>query len=61
MSKQYVKSRPLVNATGSADITELLNRNPSMRLAMQAMLSTDLSKKLARRAPTFQGKIQLPL
>jgi hypothetical protein len=43
------------------DITKLLNRNPSMRLAMQAMLSTDLSKKLARRAPTFQGKIQLPL
>lgn len=42
------------------DIKQLLNRNPSMRLAMQGMLSTDLSKKLARRAPTFQGKIEFP-
>ncbi len=32
-------------------INQLLNRNPSMRLAMQSMLSTDLSKKLMRRAP----------
>lgn len=40
-------------------IKSLLNRNPSMRFAMQAMLSTDLSKKLMRRAPSFHGKIDL--
>jgi hypothetical protein len=40
-------------------ISRLLNRNPSMRFAMQAMLSTDLSKKLMRRAPSFHGKISL--
>lgn len=42
-----------------ASIKALLNRNPSMRFAMQAMLSTDLSKKLMRRAPSFHGKIDL--
>src|SRR5437763_972072 len=42
------------------EIEKLLNRNPSMKFAMQAVFSTDLSKKLARRAPTFQGKIHLP-
>ena len=40
-------------------IRQLLNRNPSMKFAMQAMLSTDLSKKLMRRAPSFHGKIDL--
>ena len=40
-------------------ITKLLNRNPSMRFAMQSMLSTDLTKKLMRRAPSFHGKIDL--
>jgi hypothetical protein len=40
-------------------ISQLLNRNPSMRFAMQSMLSTDLSKKLAHRAPSFHGKIDL--
>ena len=40
-------------------IIQLLNRNPSMRFAMQAMLSTDLSKKLMHRAPSFHGKIDL--
>ena len=40
-------------------IKALLNRNPSMRFAMQALLSTDLSKKLMRRAPSFHGKIDL--
>lgn len=40
-------------------ISQLLNRNPSMRFAMQAMLSTDLSKKLMRRAPSFHGKMDL--
>jgi len=43
-----------------AEIEKLLKRNPSMRSPMQGMLSTDLSKKLSRRAPTFQGKIHLP-
>jgi CRP-like cAMP-binding protein len=41
------------------DISQLLNRNPSMRFAMQAMLSTDLSKKLMHRDPSFHGKIDL--
>jgi CRP-like cAMP-binding protein len=40
-------------------ISQLLNRNPSMRFAMQAMLSTDLTKKLMHRAPSFHGKINL--
>ena len=40
-------------------INKLLNRNPTMRLAMQSMLSTDLSKKLMRRAPSFHSKIDL--
>jgi len=40
-------------------ISRLLHRNPSMRFAMQAMLSTDLSKKLMRRAPSFHGKMNL--
>src|SRR6185295_16853361 len=40
-------------------IKALLARNPSMRFAMQALLSTDLSKKLMRRAPSFHGKIDL--
>src|SRR3984893_10547222 len=40
-------------------ISQLLNRNPSMRFAMQAMLSTDLSKKLMHRAPSFHGKMNL--
>ena len=38
-------------------ISQLLNRNPSMRFAMQSMLSTDLSKKLMHRAPSFHGKM----
>jgi hypothetical protein len=42
------------------DVQSLLKRNPSMTSAMQGMLSTDLSKKLARRAPTFRGRIRLP-
>jgi hypothetical protein len=41
------------------EISQLLNRNPSMRFAMQALLSTDLSKKLSHRAPSFQAKIDL--
>lgn len=42
-----------------AAIKALLKRNPSMRFAMQSMLSTDLSKKLMRRAPSFHGQISL--
>lgn len=40
-------------------VSRLLNRNPTMRVAMQALLSTDLSKKLMRRAPSFHGRIDL--
>ncbi len=40
-------------------ISQLLNRNPSMRFAMQSILSTDLSKKLMNRQPSFHGKIDL--
>jgi len=40
-------------------IKQLLNRNPSMKFAMQAMLSTDLTKKLMHRAPSFHGKMNL--
>jgi hypothetical protein len=42
-----------------AAVSALLNRNPSMRMAMQSLLSTDLSKKLMRQAPSFHGKINL--
>lgn len=40
-------------------VRQLLNRNPSMKFAMQALLSTDLSKKLTHRAPSFHGKMNL--
>jgi CRP-like cAMP-binding protein len=30
------------------ELNKLLNRNPSMRFAMQAVISTDLTKKLVR-------------
>jgi hypothetical protein len=33
------------------DLRQLLNRNPSMRFAMQTVLSADLTKKLMRRSP----------
>lgn len=35
------------------EIRKLLNRNPSMKFAMQAVFSTDLTRKLTRRAPSF--------
>jgi hypothetical protein len=44
-------------AWSKKDFDSLLNRNPTMRLAMQALLSSDLSKKLARRKPSFEAKI----
>jgi CRP-like cAMP-binding protein len=34
------------------DLRQLLNRNPSMRFAMQNVLSTDLTKKLMKRSPS---------
>ena len=40
-------------------VSKLLNRNPSMRFAMQTVLSTDLSKKLMRRAPSFRARKRL--
>jgi Popeye protein conserved region len=43
------------------EIDALLKRNPSMRLAMQGMLSTDLSKKLSHRAPSFTARIPVRL
>lgn len=43
-----------------AKVTQLLNRNPSMRLAMQSVLSTDLSKKLMRRDPSFHIRKRFP-
>lgn len=39
------------------EMDSLLKRNPSMSLAMHGMLNTDLSKKLAHRAPSFEAKI----
>jgi hypothetical protein len=43
------------------EIDALLKRNPSMRMAMQGMLSTDLSKKLSHRAPSFTARIPVTL
>jgi CRP-like cAMP-binding protein len=44
-------------AWSKKEIDGLLNRNPTMRLAMQALLSSDLSRKLVRRKPSFEAKI----
>lgn len=43
------------------EIDALLKRNPSMRLAMQGMLSSDLSKKLSHRAPSFTARTPVTL
>lgn len=43
------------------EIDKLLKRNPSMRSALQTVLNTDLSKKLARRAPSFTAKVPVSL
>jgi CRP-like cAMP-binding protein len=43
------------------DIDGLLARNPSMHIAMQRMLTVDLSKKLIRRAPSFTAKLPVIL
>jgi len=39
-----------------AELSRLLNRNPSMRFAMQTVLSTDLTKKLMHRSPSASRK-----
>lgn len=39
-----------------AELSRLLNRNPSMRFAMQTVLSTDLTKKLMYRSPSAARK-----
>jgi len=40
-------------AWSKRDLTDLLERNPTMRFAMQTVFSTDLTKKLIRqRFPT---------
>jgi hypothetical protein len=43
------------------EIDGLLARNPSMHIAMQGMLTVDLSKKLTRRAPSFTAKLPVIL
>jgi cyclic nucleotide-binding protein len=43
------------------EIDRLLARNPSMHIAMQGMLTVDLSKKLTRRAPSFTAKLPVIL
>jgi hypothetical protein len=43
------------------EIDGLLARNPSMHIAMQGMLTIDLSKKLTRRAPSFTAKLPVIL
>ena len=43
------------------EIDRLLTRNPSMHIAMQGMLTVDLSKKLTRRAPSFTAKLPVIL
>jgi hypothetical protein len=37
-----------------ADVNNLLTRNPAMKLALQTVLSTDLSNKIRYRAPSVQ-------
>lgn len=43
------------------EIDRLLARNPSMHIAMQGMLTVDLSKKLTRRAPSFTARLPVIL
>jgi len=43
------------------EMDALLKRNPAMRTAMQSMFSTDLSKKLSERAPSFTARIPVVL
>ncbi len=43
------------------EIDRLLARNPSMHIAMQGMLTVDLSKKLTRRKPSFTARLPVIL
>lgn len=43
------------------EIDRLLARNPSMHIALQGMLTKDLSKKLTRRLPSFTAKLPVIL
>ena len=43
------------------EIDRLLARNPTMHIALQGMLTVDLSKKLIRRAPSFTAKLPVIL
>jgi CRP-like cAMP-binding protein len=43
------------------EMDALLKRNPAMRTAMQSMFSTDLSKKLSERAPSFTARLPVVL
>ena len=43
------------------EIDRLLARNPSMHIAMQGMLTIDLSKKLTHRAPSFTARLPVIL
>ena len=43
------------------EIDRLLARNPSMHIALQGMLTKDLSKKLTRRLPSFRAKLPVIL
>jgi cyclic nucleotide-binding protein len=48
-------------AWSKKEIDGLLARNPSMHIAMQGMLTIDLSKKLTRRAPSFTARLPVIL
>jgi hypothetical protein len=48
-------------AWSKKEIDRLLTRNPTMHIAMQGMLTLDLSKKLTRRAPSFTAKLPVVL
>lgn len=43
------------------EMDSLLKRNPTLGLAMHGVLNTDLSKKLARRAPSFTARIPVSI
>ncbi len=43
-------------AWAKKDLKQLMNRNPSMRFAMQTVLSADLTKKLMQRSPSASRK-----
>ena len=48
-------------AWSKKDINHLLTRNPTMHIAMQGMLTMDLSRKLTRRKPSFTARLPVIL